>query len=90
MKPSKFPKKKFNYGDVYLDKDLTLNEIEEERALKRLRKKRNYKLQHSDWRYKQGKTENGIEFFGESDSVNCIELTEPPEEQFKTTSEQWN
>ena len=45
-----------------MNKDLTKNEIEEERSLRRLRKERNDELKHSDGRYKYGKTESGIEF----------------------------
>ena len=44
-------KDNFNYGDVYMNIDLTKNEIEEERALSRLRKERNDELEHSDGRY---------------------------------------
>ena len=42
--------------------------------------------EHLDGRYKHGKTESEIEFFGESDLVNCIESTEPLEEQFNPTT----
>ena len=45
-----------------MNKDLTKNEIEEERELRRLRKQKNDELLHSDGSYKYGKTESGIEF----------------------------
>ena len=45
-----------------MKKYLAKYEIEEERALRRLRKDKNDELEHSDGRYKYGKTERGIEF----------------------------
>ena len=52
-----------NYGNVFLNKDLTKNEIEEERTLKRIRKERNDELEYSERWYIYGKTEREIESF---------------------------
>ena len=41
IKHSKILQNNVNFKDVYLNKDMTKTEIEEERALKRLRKERN-------------------------------------------------
>ena len=49
--------------NVYMNKDLTKNESEEKRALRRIRKERNDELEQSDGKYKYGKTESRIEFF---------------------------
>ena len=45
LKHSKNLKDNANYGNVYMNKDLTFNEFEEERALKRLKKERNEQLE---------------------------------------------
>ena len=79
---------RWSYGYVYMKKYLAKYEIEEERALRRLRKERDHELEHLDGMYKYGRTESGIEFFWvtRSDLVNCSESTEPKEEQYITTA----
>ena len=51
------------YNNVYVNKDLTWSEVEEEKAARKLKKEKNEELTFEDGGFKYGKTNGGIEFY---------------------------
>ena len=51
------------YKNVYVNKDLTWSEIEEEKAARKLKKEKNDELIFEDGGLKYGETNGGIEFY---------------------------
>ena len=63
LRNGKLLKMNLEYSTVYVNKDLTRNEIEEEKAARKLRNERNNNLEHNDGNLKFGKTSKGTEFY---------------------------
>ena len=51
------------YSNIYINKDLTKNEIEEEKALKKFKNEKNEELEYLEGRHRFGKTNDGRDFF---------------------------
>ena len=74
IKNARFLRRNEHYKDVYINKDLTRYEIEEEKALKILRYERNHELEFEEHNLKYGKMLDGNEYYSGIRSGTLVKI----------------